>query len=98
MEYFKPFNCLNHAIFYEFFYLCQAFALSEKHPEFKDEVYVPYAQWLAESDRFEEAQKGENFTDRSLLTLYLLHSRLCPGEFLISGTQNQIQPIFSYWF
>ncbi|NXL80314.1 IF122 protein, partial [Leptocoma aspasia] len=36
----------------------EAFALSEKHPEFKDEVYVPYAQWLAESDQFEEAQKA----------------------------------------
>ncbi|NWZ69877.1 IF122 protein, partial [Acrocephalus arundinaceus] len=36
----------------------EAFALTEKHPEFKDEVYVPYAQWLAESDRFEEAQKA----------------------------------------
>ncbi|OWK51808.1 Intraflagellar transport protein 122 [Lonchura striata] len=36
----------------------EAFSLSEKHPEFKDEVYVPYAQWLAESDRFEEAQKA----------------------------------------
>uniref|UniRef100_A0A8C3VFB2 Intraflagellar transport protein 122 homolog n=1 Tax=Catharus ustulatus TaxID=91951 RepID=A0A8C3VFB2_CATUS len=36
----------------------EAFTLCEKHPEFKDEVYVPYAQWLAESDRFEEAQKA----------------------------------------
>ncbi|XP_010017856.1 PREDICTED: intraflagellar transport protein 122 homolog, partial [Nestor notabilis] len=36
----------------------EACALCEKHPEFKDDVCVPYAQWLAENDRFEEAQKA----------------------------------------
>lgn len=36
----------------------QAFSLVEKHPQFKNNVFVPYAQWLAENDHFEEAQKG----------------------------------------
>ncbi|XP_028906907.1 intraflagellar transport protein 122 homolog [Ornithorhynchus anatinus] len=36
----------------------EAFSLGEKHPEFKKEIYVPYAQWLAENDQFEEAQKA----------------------------------------
>ncbi|XP_039530512.1 intraflagellar transport protein 122 homolog isoform X2 [Pimephales promelas] len=36
----------------------EAFSLLEKHTQFRDEVYVPYAQWLAEHDRFEEAQRA----------------------------------------
>ncbi|GAA30881.2 intraflagellar transport protein 122 homolog [Clonorchis sinensis] len=34
----------------------EAFSLVEKHPEHTGRVYLPYAQWLAENDKFEEAQ------------------------------------------
>ena len=37
-----------------------AFIFAEKHKEFRNDVYVPYAQFLAENDRFEEAQQGKS--------------------------------------
>ena len=36
----------------------EAFALAEKYPEHREQIYVPYAKWLAESDKFVEAQKA----------------------------------------
>ena len=36
----------------------EAFALAETYPEHREQIYVPYAKWLAESDKFVEAQKA----------------------------------------
>ncbi|XP_040577415.1 intraflagellar transport protein 122 homolog [Lepeophtheirus salmonis] len=32
--------------------------MAEKYPEFKENIFVPYAEWLAESDKFVEAQRS----------------------------------------
>lgn len=36
----------------------QAFALVQNQPQYNAIVYVPYAQWLAENDKFLQAQKA----------------------------------------
>ncbi|XP_063677481.1 intraflagellar transport protein 122 homolog isoform X2 [Bolinopsis microptera] len=36
----------------------EAFTLCEDHPEFKESVYIPYANFLAENDKFDEAQEA----------------------------------------
>ena len=36
----------------------EAFVWAEKHPEYRQLVYVPYATSLAEQDKFLQAQKG----------------------------------------
>jgi len=32
--------------------------LCDEHPEFKEAVYIPYANYLAENDKFDEAQEA----------------------------------------
>lgn len=37
----------------------QAFLLVQTQPQYKALVYIPYAHWLAENDKFVQAQKGK---------------------------------------
>lgn len=51
----------------------EAFLLAERHPEFRHLVYVPYAQWLAENDRFADAQKAFHKAGRPEEAFKVLH-------------------------
>lgn len=51
----------------------EAFMLAERHPEFRHLVYVPYAQWLAENDRFADAQKAFHKAGRPEEAFRVLH-------------------------
>ena len=35
-----------------------AFSLIEKYPQYETTLYLPYARWLVENDKFVHAQKG----------------------------------------
>ena len=46
----------------------------------QDEVFVPYANWLAENDRFDEAQEGKRDCDKSAAKLIQLLAVLRKGR------------------
>mmetsp|Transcript_3049 Transcript_3049/g.4655 ORF Transcript_3049/g.4655 Transcript_3049/m.4655 type:complete len:1198 (+) Transcript_3049:84-3677(+) len=62
-----------------------AFLLLQAHPEFKDDVYLPYANWLALNDRFDEAQdafKNAGHPDKARNMLqHLTHNAVVENRF-----------------
>ena len=43
----------------------EAFKLVNQFPDMKEIVYLPYAKWLAENDKFIEAQQGK-YTNKKI--------------------------------
>jgi len=50
----------------------EAFALAKTNPQYAKSIFLPYAQWLAMNDRFEEAQRAFHEAGRPDQSLFLL--------------------------
>lgn len=50
-----------------------AFELAKTHPEFSADIYLPFAEWLALNDRFDEASNAFKKAGRPDQALSLLH-------------------------
>ena len=70
-----------------------AFALARQHPQYGDKVYMPYARWLAENDRFDEARAAYTHAGRSEMATQMLeqltHNAVMERRFQDAG--------YCYW-
>ena len=83
--------CL-HDLYLSIFFTWQAFIIADRHKEYRNDVYVPYAQWLAENDKFEEAQQGINYENVKLH--YFKKVRDKKRNFLKKLVQSEKKNIF----
>jgi len=70
-----------------------AFAMLRRHPEYSDKVYLPYAGWLADNDRFDEARAAYQKAGKSELSTHMLeqltHNAVLERRFQDAG--------YCYW-
>merc|ERR1719384_931784 len=50
----------------------EAFALCQQHPEFSAQIYLPWAEWLAFNDRFDDALDAYKKAKRPDLSLQMI--------------------------
>lgn len=50
----------------------EAFQLCQQHPEYAEQIYLPWAEWLAFNDRFDDALEAYKKAQRPDLSLHLI--------------------------
>eukprot|EP00455_Lapot_gusevi_P044462 TRINITY_DN5556_c0_g8_i1.p1 TRINITY_DN5556_c0_g8~~TRINITY_DN5556_c0_g8_i1.p1 ORF type:complete len:717 (+),score=248.02 TRINITY_DN5556_c0_g8_i1:1-2151(+) len=70
-----------------------AFAVAAQHPEYQSQIYLPYAEWLAVNDRFDEAQEAFKKAGRPDQSLRMLEQLTVNAV-----TENRYQDAgYYYW-
>mmetsp|Transcript_12222 Transcript_12222/g.20266 ORF Transcript_12222/g.20266 Transcript_12222/m.20266 type:complete len:1132 (-) Transcript_12222:126-3521(-) len=70
-----------------------AFALAKSHPQYAKRIFLPYAQWLAMNDKFEQAQRAFQEAGRPDQSLFLLQQLIHNAI-----TENRYQDAgYYYW-
>jgi hypothetical protein len=74
--------------------------LAETYPEHREQIYVPYAKWLAESDKFVEAQKAFHKAGRPDEGIVPMKNLPCTHQYFYFNFSNFVLSLYliSYLF